>query len=93
MHDSYVTPIHKEDSRESETNCRHVSILSNVLTHPRFMKNACKQISEFFENILSKYQCGFRNGFSSQQCLLVMIEKWRKRLDKGASFGVLLADL
>ena len=52
-----------------------------------------KQISEFFENILSKYQCGFRKGFSSQQCLLAMLEKWRKSLDRGGSFGALLTDL
>ena len=41
------------------------------------------QISEYFDKILSKYQFGFRQGNSSQQFLLVLIEKWKKRLDKG----------
>ena len=50
-------------------------------------------MSSFFVNILSKYQCGFRKGFSSQHCLLAMIEKWRKGLDNGGSFGALLTDL
>ena len=44
------------------------------------------QISAYFDNILSKYQFGFRQGHSSQQCLLVLIEK-------GGKCGVLLTDL
>ena len=50
-------------------------------------------MSDFLKNVLSKYQCGFRKGFSSQQCLVAMIEKWRKTLDNGGSFGALLTDL
>ena len=50
-------------------------------------------MSDFLENVLSKYQWGFRKGFSSQQCLVAMIEKWRKTLDNGGSFGALLTDL
>ena len=33
------------------------------------------QISNFFEDVFSKYQCGFRKGYSAQHCLLAMIEK------------------
>ena len=51
------------------------------------------QISEYFDKILSKYQFGFRQGNSSQQFLLVLIEKWKKRLDKGVKCGALLTDL
>ena len=29
-----------------------------------------------FDNILSNNQCGFRKGFSAQQCLKVLVEKW-----------------
>ena len=50
-------------------------------------------MAEYFVDILSIYQCGFRKGFSSQHCLLVLIEKWKKVRDKGGSFGALLADL
>ena len=53
----------------------------------------CSQIYKFFEEKLSDYQCGFRKGFNAQHCLVVMIEKWRKNLDKGESFGGLLTDL
>ena len=33
------------------------------------------QMYKYFNFILSKWQCGFRKGFSTQHCLLVMTEK------------------
>lgn len=51
------------------------------------------QIYTFFEPLFSKLQFGFRNGHSSQQCLINMIEKWKNSLDKGGTFGALLTDL
>ena len=42
---------------------------------------------------LSKHQCRFRKGYSSQQCLLAMLEKWRSAVDNKKTFGVLLTDL
>ena len=36
------------------------------------------EMTEYFDDILSKYQCGSRKDFSSQHCLLVLIEKWKK---------------
>ena len=50
-------------------------------------------MSEFFEPILSKYQCGFRKGFSAQHCLLAMLEKWKSAVDNKKTFGALLTDL
>ena len=52
-----------------------------------------KQISEHFEPILSKFQCGFRKGFSAQHCLLAMLEKWKSVIDNKRNFGALLSDL
>ena len=43
-----------------------------------------------FEDIFAKYQCGFRKGFSSQQCPLTLLEKWKNAVD---IFGALLTDL
>ena len=51
------------------------------------------QLSYYFENILSKFQCGFRKGIGAQECLLVLIEKWKRVLDKGGTCGALLTDL
>ena len=42
---------------------------------------------------LSKRQCGFGKGYSTQQCLLAMLEKWRSAVDNKKTFGVLLTDL
>ena len=44
-------------------------------------------------SFLSKYQCGFRKGYSTQYCLLAMIEKWKSAVDKGKPFSALLTDL
>ena len=33
--------------------------------------------------LLSKYQCEFRKGFSTQHCLIAMLEKWKKVVDNG----------
>ena len=51
------------------------------------------QIATYFERIFSSYQCGFRNGYSSQQCLLAITEKWKKIVDTEGVFGVRLTDL
>ena len=51
-------------------------------------------MSEFFErSFFSKYQCGFRKGFSAQHCLVSMLEKWKSATDNKKSFGALLTDL
>ena len=46
-----------------------------------------KQLYIDFEKILSLFQCGFRKGFVTQHCLLLIIEKWKEAADKGQSFG------
>ena len=51
------------------------------------------QIYEFFNNIFSKYLCGFRKCHSTQHCLLFMLENLRKYLDTGFKTGILLTDL
>ena len=45
------------------------------------------------ESFLSKYQCGFRKGYSIQHCLLFMLEKWKPAVDYGKVFGILLTNL
>ena len=51
------------------------------------------QIYEYLNKILSKWQCGFRQGYSAKHCLLVMAEKWRQCLDIVGVSGALLTDL
>ena len=51
------------------------------------------QPNNTFHGSVSKYQCGFRMGFSAQHCLLAMLEKWKKKVDTKKIFGSLLTDL
>ena len=44
------------------------------------------------DQFLSKFQCGFRKGYSTQYYLLSMLEKWKSAVDKGKLFGALLTD-
>ena len=86
-----ITPVLKRGSRFEKNNYRPVSILP-VLSKV-FEKCLYKQTSSYFNDIFSKYQCGFRKGFSAQHCLLAMIEKWRNSMDQAKFFGALLTDL
>ena len=53
-----------------------------------------KQMSEYFESsFFSKYQCGFRKGFSAQHCLVSMLEKWKSATGNKKLFAALLTDL
>ena len=45
------------------------------------------------ENILFDFQCGFRKGFNAQQCLIGMIEKAKRTMDKDGHFSALLTEL
>ena len=51
------------------------------------------QMYEYFNKILPKQQCGFRQGFSAHCCVLAMTKKWWKYLDKDGVSGALLTDL
>ena len=86
-----ITPVFKKGYRSFKENYRPVSILP--VTFKIFEKLLCKQITIFIDPLLSKYQCGFRKGFSAQHCLLAMLEKWKNAVDKGKVFGALLTDL
>lgn len=45
------------------------------------------------EQLLSKHQREFWKGFSIQNCLLSMLERWKSFVDKGKVHGALLTDL
>ena len=74
-----VTPIYKKANPFEKDNYRPISILSNI--SKVFERTMHNQINNFIINKLSKYQCGFRKGFGTQQCLLAMIKKLRKIRD------------
>ena len=86
-----LTPAYKKKSKNSKDYYRPISILSNI--SEIYERCLYDQIQNFFENILSKYQCGFRKGYNAQHCLITLIEKWKKGVDNGGSFGALMTDL
>ena len=69
-----ITSVFKRGDTNSETNCRSFSILPNV--SKIYKRCLYKKMSKFFDKILSKCQCGFRNGFNSQHFLATILEKW-----------------
>ena len=86
-----VTPLHKKCNKSLKENYRPVSILP--ILSKVFERSMSKQMSSFFDDIFSIYQYGFRKGFISQQCLLALLEKWKRSIDRGKVFGDLLTDL
>ena len=52
-----------------------------------------KQMSFHFDKYLPPYLYGYRKGFSTQEALLSLIEKWKNVLDKKGYGGAMLIDL
>ena len=86
-----MKPVFKKDSQTDKKNCRPIIILLNVSKIYERCLN--KQLEEYFQALLSKYQCGFRKDYSVINALIPMIEKWRKSHDDGGTFEALLTDL
>ena len=86
-----VAPIHKEKERTLKKNYRSISILP-ILS--KLYENIMhEQISTYINKHLSPYLFGYRKGYGTQHCLLVMIEMWRKDLDEKQVAGAILTDL
>ena len=86
-----VTPIHKKEETTLMKNYRPVSVLPIV--SKLFEKNMYDQIITYIDGFLSPYIFGYRKGHSAEQCLTVMLEQWKKALDKKGTAGAILTDL
>ena len=40
------------------------------------------QLPKYFDSLLATNQCGFRKGFRSQYCLLVMLERFKEAIEE-----------
>ena len=86
-----VVPVYKKNDKKDKRNYRPISTVSNI---SKIIERCIQtQLNEYSANFLSKIQCGFRKGFSTQHCLLVMIEKFRKIRDEEGVFATILTDL
>ena len=86
-----VIPVYNKNSKNVKDNYRPVSILSNI--SKVYERTIYEQLQSYFDKIFSKFQCGFRKGYNAQNCLLVLVEKWKESVDNGGAFGALLTDL
>ena len=50
-------------------------------------------MSSYVDQFLSTFMCGYRKGFSTQQALLSLIERWKNTLDQNGYGGAILMDL
>ena len=86
-----VQPAFQKDDKTDKENYRPISTLPNLSkVYETLMYD---QMYPFFEQIFSKLQCSFRKDFSTEQCLIHLIEKWRKYFDTGSHGSGLLTDI
>ena len=86
-----VTPIHKKEEKTLLKNYRPVSILPVV--SKLFERHMFNQILSYIDKFLSPYLFGYRQGHSTEQCLTIMLEIWKKALDNKNGAGAILTDL
>ena len=82
------TPIYKKDDPNKSNSYRPVSVLPVVSRV--FEKIMHDQISQYINSFVTPYLCGYRKGFSTQQALLSLIEKWKIVLDSKGYGGAVL---
>ena len=86
-----IFPGFKKYETTNKDNYRPISILpASSKIFERIMEI---QILAYMSPYLSNYLCAFRKGYSTQYCLLAMLEKWRKAIDNRNLAGALLTDL
>ena len=85
-----VTPIHKRNQKAALKNYRPVSLIPIV--SKLFERKMYDQIIVYINEFLSPYLFGYRKGHSTEQCLTVMLEIWRKALDENNSAGGILTE-
>ena len=71
-----VTPLHKKEEKTLTKNYRPVSLIPVV--SKLYERNMYNQIQDYIQNYLSPYLFGFRKGHSTEQCLVIMLEEWKK---------------
>ena len=87
-----VIPINKKTTRTIvKKDYRPVNLLPNV--SKIYERNMFEQTYAYIDKFLSPYLFGYRKGRSTEQCLAVMIEVWKKALDTFNKAGAVLTDL
>ena len=91
MKKAEIIPVYKKNNPLKKENYRPVSLLPHV--SKIFERLIYKQINDYTCDKLSKYVTGFRKCHGTQHLLLVLLEKWKKALDKGENVCTIFMDL
>ena len=86
-----IIHVFKTEEKLDKSNYRAVSFLPVI--SKIYERLVYDQIYKYFDQIFSRFQCGFRKGFNTQNRLLSMTEDWKESLDQGSYYGALLTDL
>ena len=87
-----VSPVFKKkDDLDKEI----IDLSVFYLMCQRSSKELCshQQIEDFMKDELSNLLTGFRKNHNTQHCLMSMLEKWKKTLDKGGYICAIFMDL
>ena len=76
-----TTPVFKSGARTSKNT---IEQLVFSLFFQRYLKG---YLVEFFDNMLYKFQCGFRRGYETRHCLLLVLEIRKGATDNNKVFG------
>ena len=75
-----VSPVFKKKDDLDKENYRPVSVLSHV---PKVLERIMyQQIEDFMKDKLLNLLTGFTENHNNQHCLMSMLERWKKTLDK-----------
>ena len=84
-----IIPVYKKKDPTLVENYRPVNVLPSA--SKIFERIIQKQFSNYVDEFLSPYLCGYQKGFNTQYTLLSLIEKWKKELDnKGYAAAILM---
>ena len=87
-----VIPINKTSTKTTNTkDYRPVSLLP--LVSKIYERNMHDEVLAYADKYLSKYLFGYRKNHSTEQCLTIMLETWKKALDSRHNAGAVLTDL
>ena len=87
-----ITPINKTKTKTVlKKDYRPISLIPIV--SKLFEKNMYDQIYTYMDKFLSPYLFGYRKNHSTEQCLTILIEIWKKALDTKNIAGAVLTDL
>ena len=88
---SEVIRVYKKLDALQKENYRPVCLLPHI--SKVFERVIYNQINSFVENKISKCDTGFRKSHDTQHSLIVMLEKWKKALDKEENMSAIFMDL